>query len=165
MNFKNIKKCPKCGQKLYRNGQRNGKQRWRCKSKFCKYNFTENLNTPNIKKNAVTFFYDFMKNISKYKAKLDNSIIENTIRKTEYSYQDQNDYKISIEDVSTNLTIKANSFIVEMNEDELKLLSLRYYDKDLLFKRNSGKFKIEKYKKTTDQVYDDYNSKYFYKKY
>lgn len=160
------KTCPKCKKKLYRNGTRNGNQRWRCSGKNCTYTYTENLKTPNIKTNAVSFFYDVMRELLKHKAKLDNEIIQTTIQKTKYKSGKKP--IITINDVKPDITINANSFILQITGDNLELLSLRYFDKNLLFKRDIGKFNITEYKETkktktdhNDYLDDDYPPRYY----
>ena len=158
MEQNKLKACPKCKEKLYRNGTRNGKQRWRCSNNECKYTFTENVQISAPKNNAVGFLYNVMKQLSEYSAKLDDDIIQTKIRETKYKSKGNYDTKIAIEYIRNfdgNYTIDANSFIIKIDKNEFKLLCFRYNEKDLLFKREKNKYIIKEYKEIkTNQNYN-----------
>ena len=141
--------CPKCGEKLIKDRKRpDGRQKWKCNTKGCTYNETEGAKTNKLKINAINFFIDFLYNSKKEGNAEKSRNIKLNLRKTKFKNDKEPELKFEkITDIRhINKVDCSKSFIIQLNDNSVDLISMRYADSEIMF-INSNPNKTRVYKK------------------
>ena len=131
--------CPKCGKILIKDSKRpDGRQKWKCKNKTCHYYETEGAKTNSIKINAINFFIDFLYNSKKESNAEKSRNIKLNLRKTKFKNDKEPELKFKeITDIRRIKNIDCSKcFIIQLNDDSIDLISMRYADSEVLFKND-----------------------------
>ena len=141
--------CPECGKTLRKDSKRpDGRQKWRCNTKGCTYNETEGAKTNKLKINAINFFIDFLYNSKKEGSDEKSRNIKLNLRKTKFKNNKDPELKFKkIADIRHINEIDCSKcFIVQLNDNSVDLISMRYADSEIMF-INSNPNKTRVYKK------------------
>lgn len=131
--------CPKCGEKLIKDRKRpDGRQKWKCNTKGCTYNETEGAKTNKLKINAINFFIDFLYNSKKEGNAEKSRNIKLNFRKTKFENKDDPELKFKeITDIRRIHKLDCSKcFIVQLNDDSVDLISMKYADSEVLFENS-----------------------------
>lgn len=122
---KQQKKCPKCREKLLKNGLRNGKQRFRCSNPNCKFSFTSDKKTPQKQKDAFKYMYYFINTIQK----MNRRHYEELPQRFKKIKTEKHDIQFTINDPSQIDKINSKSCIIIAEDNALHVIQLGEYKK------------------------------------